>query len=151
MVVAGGADSLLREAFAGFSALGVLSAEKCAPCSEPQGTTLGEGAGFVVLERKGDAARRGATAWASIEGYGLSSDGYHETTPDPSGDGVARAIRGALGDAGFRASDIDFVSAHACVEPEQTSRMSESAPSGAGRSSLERRPRPSSVASRSTR
>ena len=113
VVIAGGADSLLREAFAGFSALGVLSLEPCAPFSEPPGTTLGEGAGFVVLERGEDAAKRGAETWASIEGYGLSSDGHHETTPDPSGEGVARAIRGALGDAGFRATDIDFVSAHA--------------------------------------
>jgi len=113
VVIAGGADSLLREAFAGFSALGVLSSEPCAPFSEPSGTTLGEGAGFLVLERSEDASRRSAKTWASIEGYGLSSDGYHETTPDPSGEGVARAIRGALADAGFRAKDVDFVSAHA--------------------------------------
>jgi 3-oxoacyl-[acyl-carrier-protein] synthase II len=113
VVVAGGADALLREAFAGFSALGVLSAEPCAPFSEPEGTTLGEGAGFLVLERSEDAARRGASMWASIEGYALSSDGHHETTPDPTGEGVARAIRCALGDAGFRATDVDFVSAHA--------------------------------------
>ena len=113
VVVAGGADALLREAFAGFSALGVLSADKCAPFSEPVGTTLGEGAGFVVLERAGDAARRGAMPWASVHGYGLSADGFHETTPDPSGAGVARAIRGALLHAGWAPERIDFVSAHA--------------------------------------
>ena len=113
LVVAGGADSLLREAFAGFSALGVLSAEPCAPFSTPTGTTLGEGAAFLVLERAADASRRGARATATICGYGLSADGFHETTPDPSGSGVARAIRGALADAGWSASDVDFVSAHA--------------------------------------
>jgi 3-oxoacyl-[acyl-carrier-protein] synthase II len=113
VVVAGGADTLLREALAGFSALGVLSSEPCAPFSDPTGTTLGEGAGFVVLERSEDAARRGARRWAEVCGYGLSADGYHETTPDPSGSGIARAIRGALLDAGWRAGDVDFVSAHA--------------------------------------
>jgi 3-oxoacyl-[acyl-carrier-protein] synthase II len=113
VVVAGGADSLLREAFAGFSALGVLSAGKCAPFSEPAGTTLGEGAGFVVLERAADAARRGAKPWASIHGYGLSADGFHETTPDPSGAGVARAIHSALLQAGWQGGSIDYVSAHA--------------------------------------
>ena len=113
VVVAGGADTLLREAFAGFSALGVLSADKCAPFSEPVGTTLGEGAGFVVLERAPEALRRGITPWGSIHGYGLSADGFHETTPDPSGAGVARAIRGALLHAGWDARAIDFVSAHA--------------------------------------
>ena len=107
------ADSLLREAFAGFSALGVLSADKAAPFSEPTGTTLGEGAAFVVLERASDAARRGATSWASISGYGLSADAHHETTPHPAGDGVARAIRAALRDAGWSGGDVDFVSAHA--------------------------------------
>lgn len=113
VVVAGGADSLLREALAGFSALGVLSTEPCAPFSEPPGTTLGEGAAFVILERASDAARRNATTYASICGYGLSADGFHETTPDPSGSGVARAIRGALADAGWGANDVDYVSAHA--------------------------------------
>ncbi len=113
VVIAGGADALLREAFAGFSALGVLSPEPCAPFSDPLGTTLGEGAGFVVLERAEDAAKRNAPTWASICGYGLSADGFHETTPDPSGAGVARAIRGALEDADWRPGDIDFVSAHA--------------------------------------
>ncbi|MGD0529453.1 MAG: beta-ketoacyl-[acyl-carrier-protein] synthase family protein [Polyangiaceae bacterium] len=113
VVVAGGADTLLREAFAGFSALGVLSPEKCAPFSEPEGTTLGEGAGFVVLERASDARRRDVLPWGSIHGYGLSADGFHETTPDPTGAGVARAIRGALGHAGWDAASVDFVSAHA--------------------------------------
>jgi 3-oxoacyl-[acyl-carrier-protein] synthase II len=112
-VLAGGADALLREAFAGFSALGVLTAERCAPFSEPPGTTLGEGAGFVVVERSRDASRRGARRWASIHGYGLSADGFHETTPDPTGDGLARAIRSALADARWGADSVDFVSAHA--------------------------------------
>ncbi len=112
-VVAGGADALLREAFAGFSALGVLSAQPCAPFSEPAGTVLGEGAGFVVLERAADAVRRGAKPWANVRGYGLSADGFHETTPDPSGAGIERAIRGAMLDAGWAQGGVDFLSAHA--------------------------------------
>lgn len=113
IVIAGGADSLMREAFAGFSALGVLCPEACAPFSDPPGTTLGEGAAFVVLERAEDAARRNVAPWATIAGYGLAADAHHETTPDPSGGGVARAIRGALHDAGWLRGDVDFVSAHA--------------------------------------
>ena len=50
VVIAGGAERLRPEMFAGFAALGVLSAEPCAPFGEVSGTTLGEGAGFVVLE-----------------------------------------------------------------------------------------------------
>jgi 3-oxoacyl-[acyl-carrier-protein] synthase II len=112
-VLAGGADVLLQEVFAGFSSLGVLSPQKCAPFSEPQGTNLAEGAGFLVLERPQDALARQATSHGSIHGYGLSSDGYHETTPDPGGTGISRAIRGALQDAQWPREQIDFVSAHA--------------------------------------
>ncbi|HEY8430243.1 MAG TPA: beta-ketoacyl synthase N-terminal-like domain-containing protein, partial [Sandaracinaceae bacterium] len=54
VVLAGGAEKLIAEVFAGFAALGVLAADKCAPFGEGLGTTLGEGAGFVVLEREGE-------------------------------------------------------------------------------------------------
>jgi len=113
VVLAGGVDVLLREVFAGFSVLGVLSPGKCAPWSEPRGTTLAEGAGIVVLEREADATRRGATALCTIDGYGLSADAHHETSPDPTGSGLERAIRWALADAGADASTIDHVNAHA--------------------------------------
>lgn len=112
VVVAGGADALTEEIFAGFHNLGLLSPDRCAPFSEPSGTTLGEGAGFLVLERAEDAARRGAAAAGWISGYGLSCDAYHATSPDPTGSGVARASRAALADAGLSAADIDYVSAH---------------------------------------
>ena len=105
-VIAGGADELTKELFAGFAALGVLSAGPCAPFSEPYGTTLGEGAGFVVLER----SRQGL---AHVLGYGLASDAHHPTTPHPRGDGVARAMRSALSDANLPATAIGYVSAHA--------------------------------------
>lgn len=108
VVVAGGADVLTPLVFAGFSALGVLSAQKCAPFSEPPGTTLGEGAGFLVLAR--DGARDGALA---VLGYGLSTDAFHDTGPDPTGAGVARALRGALAHAGVAPDEVDYVNAHA--------------------------------------
>ena len=112
LVLAGGSDVLTPEMFAGFHALGVLCPERCAPFSEPAGMTLGEGAGFMVLERAGDAALRGARAEIEILGYGLSADAFHETSPDPSGAGVARAMRAALADAGLSPSDVGYVNAH---------------------------------------
>ena len=113
VVLAGGADVVLREVFAGFCALGVVSPKKCAPFSEPPGINLGEGAGFVVLEREDVKATDASGALARVLGYGLSSDGFHETTPDPTGAGIARAVRGALQDAGVAAETIDYVNAHA--------------------------------------
>ena len=112
VVIAGGTDVLTPEIYAGFHAIGVLSTQKCAPFSEPFGTTLGEGAGFVVLERRADATARMATAHVAIAGYGLSADAFHETSPDPTGSGVARAIHGALASAGVEPRDIAYVNAH---------------------------------------
>ncbi len=112
LVVAGGADVLTAEVFAGFHALGLLSREKCAPWSEPYGTTLGEGAGFLVLESEVQARGRGVRPRAFLHGFGLSSDAYHATSPDPAGAGVARAMRAALDDAGLTPDAIGYVNAH---------------------------------------
>ncbi|NNF29191.1 MAG: hypothetical protein HKN73_18340, partial [Gemmatimonadetes bacterium] len=112
LVLCGGADVLTERVFAGFHALGVLSGAPCAPFSTPFGTTLGEGAGFLVLERAEGARARAAEVLAWLSGYGLSGDGYHETSPDPGGHGVSRAIRAALADAGLDATEIGYVNAH---------------------------------------
>jgi 3-oxoacyl-[acyl-carrier-protein] synthase II len=111
VVVAGGVEALLDAMFAGFAALGVLSAEKCAPFGEDAGTTLGEGAGFLVIERQG--ARPGQRVRASLLGAGLSSDAYHETSPDPRGEGIARAMTACLADAGVAPGEVGYVNAHA--------------------------------------
>ena len=112
VAIAGGADALTGEIFAGFHNLGLLAPDRCAPFSSPPGTTLGEGAGFLVLERADHAARRGASPVAWVSGMGLSCDAYHATSPDPAGGGIARAARAALADAGLSANDIDYVNAH---------------------------------------
>jgi len=112
VALAGGADALTDRIFAGFDALGVLSPGRCAPFSTPFGTTLGEGAGFLVMERSEHARARGAEALAVISGYGLSGDAHHETSPDPTGSGVGRALLGALDDAGLGREDIGYVNAH---------------------------------------
>lgn len=104
VVIAGGTDVLTPLVHAGFSALGVLGEGKCAPFSEPPGTTLGEGAGFVVLGT-GDGALH-------VTGYGLSTDAFHDTGPDPTGAGVVRAIRAALAHADVAPEAVDYVNAH---------------------------------------
>lgn len=109
-VLAGGAERLLIEMFAGFAALGVLSREKCAPFGETVGTTLGEGAAFLVLERAGARSTR---AHGHVLGHALSSDAYHETSPEPRGEGTARVLRACLRDAGLLPGDVAYVNAHA--------------------------------------
>lgn len=112
VVLAGGSDVLVPEIFAGFHALGLLSAQPCAPFSEATGTTLGEGAGFLVLERADTIASRNERALAWLTGHAFSADGYHATSPDPSGAGVARALRHTLIDAGLQPNDVTYVNAH---------------------------------------
>jgi 3-oxoacyl-[acyl-carrier-protein] synthase II len=110
VVLAGGADVLTPLLFAGFHALGVLCLDKCAPFSFPHGTSLGEGAGFVVLEPARARARRRVRA--RLLGYGLSCDAFHDTAPDPTGAGVARALVGALRHAALAPDRIGYVNAH---------------------------------------
>ena len=109
IVLAGGVDALTPALFSGFHALGVLSERPCTPFGRQIGTTLGEGAGFVVMERGG---LRDAVGHARLRGYGLSGDAYHETSPEPRGRGVAAAIRGALDDAGVKEAEIGYLNAH---------------------------------------
>lgn len=117
VVIAGGSDVLTPILQAGFNALGALSTQKCAPFSHPFGTTLGEGAGFLVLETVEGAGSRGATVHGVMEGYGLAADAYHETRPEPTGAGVARAINGALKHANISHGKIGYVNAHGTGTP----------------------------------
>jgi 3-oxoacyl-[acyl-carrier-protein] synthase II len=55
--------------------------------------------------------------YAELAGYGLSSDSYHITEPDPAGAGQARAIAAALADADAKPEDVDYVNAHASSTP----------------------------------
>lgn len=74
------------------------------------GLAVGEGAGVLVLETEDHARRRGASILAELAGAGWSFDAYNEVAPDPEGE--ALAIRAALGSAGLRPEDIQYVNAH---------------------------------------
>ncbi|MHC5020346.1 MAG: beta-ketoacyl-[acyl-carrier-protein] synthase family protein [Planctomycetota bacterium] len=116
--VAGGYDPLCAFVVAGFDSLMALAHEQCTPFDANRtGLALGEGAGFVVLERTTDARARGATIYGRVTGYGASSDAYHITKPHPQGDGAARAMRTAIADAGIAPGDLRWVKAHGTATP----------------------------------
>jgi len=119
LALAGGADGFSRLAFIGFMRLRVMAAEMCRPFDRQRdGLLVGEGAAVFVLERASTARARGATVRARITGCGLACENYHPTRPEPDGDGLGRAIIGALGDAGLQPSDIDYVCAHGTGTPQ---------------------------------
>ena len=121
VVVAGGTEATIHPMpIAAFAASRTLSLRNDDPqgASRPydvdrDGFVLGEGAGIVVLESAEHAAARGARVYARLAGVGLSADGYHITSPEPSGDGQIRAMTAALADSQVSVADVHHVNAHA--------------------------------------
>lgn len=108
--VVGGVDSLCLTTLYGFNSLGLVSSRPCRPFdAERDGISIGEAAGYVLLERV-QAQANPETIF--LLGVGESSDAYHMSSPHPEGAGAQRAIQDALVDAGLKASDIDYVNLH---------------------------------------
>jgi 3-oxoacyl-[acyl-carrier-protein] synthase II len=78
---------------------------------------MGEGAGCLVLEELGHARSRGARIYAELAGAGMSSDSFHMTAPDETGESQARAMKAALAEAGLTPADVDYVNAHGTATP----------------------------------
>ncbi len=120
-VITGGVEATVTPlGVAGFTALKALSSQNNdnpTKASRPfeknrDGFVIGEGAGFLLLEDLDDALARNATIYAEIVGYGTSCDAYHMTAPHESGEGMARAMKNALHDAGLKPEDIEHINAH---------------------------------------
>jgi 3-oxoacyl-[acyl-carrier-protein] synthase II len=120
VMIAGGSEAALTPLIlAGFCQAKAVSLRNSTPdrASRPfdkqrDGFVLAEGAGVLVLEEMGRAEKRGARIYAELAGYGLSSDAYHYTQPDPEGAGSSRAMHGALADANVRPEEIEYLNAH---------------------------------------
>lgn len=118
VMLAGGADSFSRITYTGFHRLGAIAPERCQPFDKNRkGMVPGEGAAVLVLETLDRARARGARIYAELAGYGLSCDAHHMTAAHPEGDGAARAMERALADAGLRAEDVSYISAHGTGTP----------------------------------
>ena len=113
VAIAGGSDALCRLTYSGFNVLQAVDPAPCSPFdANRKGITLGEGAGYLVLERWDDAVARGATILAELSGYGASCDAHHPTAPAEDGHGAEAAMRGALAEGRLTPASVDYVNAH---------------------------------------
>ncbi len=116
-VLAGGVDPLSLFSFAGFNSLKALSKGPCSPYSKSEGLSIGEGAGFLMLESLEHAQQRGAEILSEVLGYSLSADAYHQTAPDPGGSGAIRAMSEALVRAGVSVEELSYINGHGTGTP----------------------------------
>jgi len=127
--VVGGVDTLCGSVLFGFNSLELVSDQPCRPFDVARGgISLGEAAGFALLERvstaptlpEGALAALGrpgggsgaSTAAPRLLGYGEASDAHHMSTPHPEGAGAERALNDALARAGLAPDAIDYINLH---------------------------------------
>jgi 3-oxoacyl-[acyl-carrier-protein] synthase-1 len=107
--IVGGADSLCLTTLYGFHALQLLAAGPCRPFDVTRdGLSIGEAAGFALLER----ADQAPASALHLLGVGESSDAYHMSAPHPDGAGAVLSMSRALVAAGLRPEQIDYINLH---------------------------------------
>jgi 3-oxoacyl-[acyl-carrier-protein] synthase I len=109
--VVGGVDTLCGSVLFGFNALELVSSEPCRPFDvERRGLSLGEAAGFALLEASGAGPR--------LLGYGESSDAHHMSAPHPEGLGARQAMEAALQRAGVAPDAVGYINLHGTATPK---------------------------------
>jgi 3-oxoacyl-[acyl-carrier-protein] synthase II len=117
-ILTGGYDAISELVFVGFDSLQAATPDRCRPFDRQRsGLVLGEGAAILALENFESAQKRGTPILAEIIGYGISTDNFHLTQPNPSGIGPREAMEGALRSAGIEPGEIDYINAHGTATP----------------------------------
>jgi 3-oxoacyl-[acyl-carrier-protein] synthase-1 len=110
--IVGGVDTLCDSVLFGFNSLELVAGEECRPFDvQRRGLSLGEAAGFAILERPAQGEKVNKYTPLLI-GYGESSDAHHMSAPHPQGIGAERALDDALARAGIRADQVDYINLH---------------------------------------
>jgi 3-oxoacyl-[acyl-carrier-protein] synthase II len=121
VVLSGGSDGcVLPGMIFGFSRMRAVSThynDRPEQASRPfdkgrDGFVLGEGAWMVVLEREDRARARGATIYATVEGYASTCDAYHRVQMAPDGEEIVRCLEQAIARSGRAVEEIGYVSYH---------------------------------------
>lgn len=112
-VVAGGVDALNKFTMNGFNSLMILDRLGCKPFDENRnGLTLGEGAGYIILESERRVHSSSDKVLCELKGYGNACDAFHQTASSPEGKGAYLSMYEALVNAGLTPSDITYINAH---------------------------------------
>src|SRR6476620_4115381 len=125
IMITGGAEATVTPmAIGGFANMKALSERNDSPATASRpfdltrdGFVMGEGSGNVILEELEHAKARGAKIYGEVVGYRASGDAYHLTGQLPEHEGLQRAMRGALADAGMQPHEVDYVNAHGTSTP----------------------------------
>lgn len=111
--IVGGTESLSKFHLNGFNSLMILEHQPCRPFERSnQGLNLGEGAGYIVIERESVAKARGAHIICELSGYANTCDAFHQTATSETSEGAYRAMTNALLNAHLKTSEIDYINAH---------------------------------------
>jgi nodulation protein E len=112
LAVTGGSEAIFTVGMLkAWEAMRVIAPDTCRPFSKDRrGMILGEGGAMMILEPLGAAQARGARIYAEICGMGMTSDAHHLT--QPTVDGPARAMQGALREAGMTPEQVGYINAH---------------------------------------
>jgi 3-oxoacyl-[acyl-carrier-protein] synthase II len=125
VIITGGSEAPVTEAsIGGFCAMKAMSSRNDDPATASRpfdvtrdGFIMGEGAGALVLEEYEHAVARGAHIYAEVVGASMTADAYHMTATHPEGLGALRAMQNALGEAGLKPEDVDYLNGHATSTP----------------------------------
>ncbi|HVD92044.1 MAG TPA: beta-ketoacyl-ACP synthase II [Vicinamibacterales bacterium] len=125
IMIAGGSEAAITPmGVGGFAAMRALSTRNDDPrhASRPfdkdrDGFVMGEGSGICILETLESATGRGASIYAELVGYGLTSDAYHLTGQPEEAHGAIRSMTMALNKAGIKPEQVDYINAHGTSTP----------------------------------
>ncbi len=108
-VVVGGSDALSAFTLNGFKSLMILDQSPCRPFDATRaGLNLGEGAGYLVMQREQEAMKW----YCRLAGSANRNDAYHQTASSVEGDGAYLAMAEALASAGLSPEDVDYINVH---------------------------------------
>ncbi len=126
LMLTGGAEATISpigiEGFIACKALSTKYNDRPHLASRPfdvnrDGFVMGEGSASLILEEMEHAKKRNADILCEVTGYGMSSDAYHYTLPEPTGDGAYRAMENCILDGKINIRDIQYINAHGTSTP----------------------------------